>query len=428
MAFVFRPRRKKNGKSVPSEFYSGRYRLEGDLTTTTVSLGVRSKEVAEKKLRDLIRQKERERVGLELPEICRETLDGPIAKPLQSWLDDLQTKGRSDHYIYVSEKSVLAVCRETGWKTVGSIRANEFIEWRNAHRDKAAKTLAEYLNTFNAFLNWLVKTGRIESNPLARVEQVETRGKERRVRRVLTEDEFHRLLEVSPPERRLTYVMGAFTGLRKGELRQMEWRDLSLDGDLPFVRARAATTKNKKTEPIPLHHDLVEVLRDERRKRVHEGMGENILQIEPRTRYWKRDLAAAGVPYKDDCGEVFDFHSLRHTFGTGLAKANTSVPTSMRAMRQSDPKLTLDRYVYANALPLAESINKIPGFLKKNAPENSPLDALESGQSGHSPSLAVSDCQKSSSGTASESGSLHPNPQNYGERQMEPAVGLEPTT
>ena len=46
----------------------------------------------------------------------------------------------------------------------------------------------------------------------------------------------------------------------------------------------------------------------------------------------------------DESGKVFDFHGLRHTFLTNLARSGVH-PRIMQAMaRHSDPKLTLGRY------------------------------------------------------------------------------------
>ena len=46
------------------------------------------------------------------------------------------------------------------------------------------------------------------------------------------------------------------TGLRRGELEQLEWRDLHLDGAAPFVSVRRSTTKNHKPAPIPIDGEL----------------------------------------------------------------------------------------------------------------------------------------------------------------------------
>jgi hypothetical protein len=44
-----------------------------------------------------------------------------------------------------------------------------------------------------AFLNWLVRLGKLPANPLARVSKVEVRGKQVREARAFTVDELRRL-------------------------------------------------------------------------------------------------------------------------------------------------------------------------------------------------------------------------------------------
>ncbi|MEA3367456.1 MAG: hypothetical protein U9R68_05010 [Planctomycetota bacterium] len=70
----------------------------------------------------------------------------------------------------------------------------------------AAKTINEYLNAANAFLNWCVAQGRLPANPLANVQRTDQTAKARR-RRALTLAELHRLLEAAGPRRLLYLVM-----------------------------------------------------------------------------------------------------------------------------------------------------------------------------------------------------------------------------
>jgi site-specific recombinase XerC len=48
-----------------------------------------------------------------------------------------------------------------------------------------------------AFLNWLLRNERIAHNPLAKVIKAETKGRERRVRRALNDEEINRLIQAS---------------------------------------------------------------------------------------------------------------------------------------------------------------------------------------------------------------------------------------
>jgi hypothetical protein len=62
--YVFKRRRKKGGKVVSDQVYTGRYKLAGDVVCTTVNLGVTDKQVAVHKLREIVKNEERSRCGL----------------------------------------------------------------------------------------------------------------------------------------------------------------------------------------------------------------------------------------------------------------------------------------------------------------------------------------------------------------------------
>jgi hypothetical protein len=61
---VFKRRRRYKGALEVSKSYYGRYRLDGDFLVSIVCLETSDKLVAERKLAEIIREKERERAGL----------------------------------------------------------------------------------------------------------------------------------------------------------------------------------------------------------------------------------------------------------------------------------------------------------------------------------------------------------------------------
>jgi len=74
------------------------------------------------------------------------------------------------------------------------------------------------------------------------------------------------------------------------------------------------------------------------------------------------DLKAAGIPYQDREGRFLDFRSLRHTFGTNLAKAGVQPKVAQELMRHSDVKLTLNTYSHVGLDDLAGAVEKLPNF------------------------------------------------------------------
>jgi integrase len=79
-------------------------------------------------------------------------------------------------------------------------------------------------------------------------------------------------------------------------------------------------------------------------------------QLIPRMNRYRDDLKAAGIPYVDEKKEHADFHALRKTFGTELAKSGVPFRVAMELMRHSDPNLTAKTYTDAGMLPVRDAV------------------------------------------------------------------------
>ena len=172
--------------------------------------------------------------------------------------------------------------------------------------------------------------------------------------------DLQRLVAVSG-SRGVVYLTAAFTGLRRGELLQLEWRDLHLDAERPFVNVRASISKNHKQAMLPLHTDLVKALG---RMRTANTVPMDVVfrGLIPRMTAFRKDLEAAGIAYVDAKGEYADFHSLRKTFGTMLTLAGVPQRVVMELMRHSDMRLTAKTYTDAGMLPVDTTITKLPSL------------------------------------------------------------------
>ena len=211
------------------------------------------------------------------------------------------------------------------------------------------------------FLNWTVDNDRLPENPLRRLKKISLSGNERRKRRALTPDEVHRLLAVVG-EYRPVFAMAVYTGLRRNELESLQWGDLCLDKGAAAVRPRASTTKNRKSEPLPILEPLAELLRSIRPAGA-SACGKVFPKIPcmPRLmKYWE----LAGIPYRDEQGRVADFHSLRVTYGTEMLKNGAPARYVQEAMRHSSIELTTRIYTDTHQLPMASAIAKLPNYLE----------------------------------------------------------------
>jgi integrase len=239
-----------------------------------------------------------------------------------------------------------------------------FVSWRS-RQQKSAKTLSDYLAAGSGLLNWMKSTGLLKVNPLEGVKRVDGRGKETFKRRAFTEDEMGRLLAVVGP-RRPVYLAAVHTGLRRGELTQLRWGDVHLDGDPPYQIVRAATAKNRKETVPPLVAELVQELWGLRPAGVDGGV-RAFNRLVPNRDTVKRDLERAGIVRADSQVRRVVFHSLRHTFITNLRKSGLSLRVAMEAARHSDQRLTDHVYTNVSGLPVGDIVKILPRYLKRDS-------------------------------------------------------------
>jgi integrase len=157
--------------------------------------------------------------------------------------------------------------------------------------------------------------------------------------------------------------MAVHTGLRRSELAALKWNDLHLDAVTPFVKVRASTTKNGKPADIRLLPELVAALRELKNNGTHDA--ESVFKRVPRIERFYRDLAKAKVPLQDKFGHKAVFHSLRHTFGTNLARGGVASRVAMALMRHSDRRQTDKIYTDENLLGTWAAFDALPNFAEQ---------------------------------------------------------------
>src|SRR6185312_2479325 len=214
--FVFRPSRKIAGKRVVSRVFSGRYAVEKGARPVTVPLNTPDREIARKRLRAIVLEKQREVEGIVAPKAIRVAAGTQLVKLVDDYEADLTGRELDAKHVHDTTARLRRMIAETGWKILSDIRPDAFVKWR-AGLTCSPKTKKEYHLSAGAFLNWLVGTDRLLVNPLAKVAHVEIRGKQVRPCRAFTEDELRRLFAVAG-KRRLAYRMLLYTGQRKSEV------------------------------------------------------------------------------------------------------------------------------------------------------------------------------------------------------------------
>jgi integrase len=349
--------------------YRGRYRLSNGPKIYDIPLRTSKKHHAEEILKRHVEGLEDELLGFGKPRAMRDAAALPIGDMLTSYQSELVARGRGEKHANATFHGIERVCAECGWKRLGDVTAEGFGKWR-ARQDMAPKTSNEYLAMLSAFFTWLERNGRWQTNPLKTVVKAETRGRQRRERRALSDDEITRLVQ-SSGRRGVVYLVAAFTGLRRGELKALDWSDVNLDGEAPCLSIRASTTKNKRRATLPLLAPLVIALRELRESRKNP-VGQVFHYRVPRMARFRADLEAAKIPFKDSLGRRIDFHALRKTFCTVMHRKGVPMRVAQELMRHSDPRLTGEVYTDTSALPLFEELRKVtvstPSLLASQKP------------------------------------------------------------
>ncbi|MDB6004395.1 MAG: hypothetical protein JWR15_1382 [Prosthecobacter sp.] len=364
---LFKP--KRNGKQ-SKNFVLRVIRRPGE-KPVQIPLHVSLRENAEKKKREILREMEQEEAGMIPPKPQREAAKRPLMEHLAEYIAHMEQQGRDAAHIKGENNRIARIFKECKWKVLGDIKRDSFERWLCALKGCVAKTRNDYLGAARTFAGWLLKRDRLAHNPLAGIEKAKVKGNEVKNRRAYTRGEAERLLAVSGP-RSIVYRMAMFTGLRRGELEKLEWRDLDLDSAEPMFRARAVTTKNGKEAKLPLNPELAAHLR--RFKPLSAKQNDLVFKgligrkIEP----LQLDLKKAGIAYVDENGETADFHSFRHTFITWLRVAGVSKREAVKLARLSEERL-LDRvYTDESHLEVSKSVAKLPTLLQNDSPYYSP--------------------------------------------------------
>jgi integrase len=201
-------------------------------------------------------------------------------------------------------------------------------------------------------------------------------------------------LERTGHERALMYKTLVLTGLRKGELASLTIGQLEFGGPVAYAVLNAADEKNRQGSDIPLRADVVTELSSwlgqrlsalqEQARRTRKPIpaclpaSTRLFRVPSGlSRILDRDLAAAGIPKRDERNRVVDVHALRVTFGTHLCAAGVPLRTAQAAMRHSKPELTANIYTDPKLIDVAGAIDALPALAL--SPEAAPTGATAAG-------------------------------------------------
>lgn len=354
-----------------------------------------------------------------------------ITKVVEKFLASSEGIGNSDRYVEDQFRLLMCLFTETGMKVLRDIDANRIVEWMNKASKKklSAKTVNSYLKQAKQFTKFCVQSGYLTRDPLQHLAYRKSPDDEQEKRRAFTTEEFQKLLDVtsrrpvaehgretlskcvetksrrrntwtkapltpqnfeecfergkqklaSNPkllselqreglERKLTYTIFTYSGMRLNELRSIRLSDIVDKEHQLLIVLRSKHAKNRKSFTFTLPSFICDEIREWIKMRrlettpINGKTQEVALFTVPKqlVRILDRDLIAAGIDKKDERGRTVNVHAFRHTYCTWLQASNISQRIVQGLMRHSSPDLTANTYTHSDQLDLGGSVEKLP--------------------------------------------------------------------
>ena len=315
-----------------------------------------------------------------------------LADHLSDWHAHLIAKGGTIKHAAHCRSRAARLVELAGARRISDLSPSRVQSALKAVRDEGAalRTVHHHVRAIKGFGRWLWRDGRAREDSLAHLTSPNPDADRRRERRALAPAELARLiaaaeagpvvLKVPGPDRAALYLVAAGTGFRAGELASLTPESFDLDGDPPTVTVAAAYSKRRREDAQPIRPDLAEALRP---WLASKATGRPVFPIDSHhtAEMVRRDLEAAGIPYRDASGRVADFHALRHSYVTMLALSGAPVKVVQSLARHSTPTLTLGIYAHVGLFDQAGALDAMPS-LTPQGPSREPSILAATGTDG----------------------------------------------
>ena len=331
------------------------------------STGTSVRRDAERILANWTEQENQVRSGLIDPETIRQAHGSwvPVADAITEYINNSTRKGDSPRHIQQKQRHLELWIESSGAITLADLTtesAENFLDSRLS-TGIGSRTWNAIRQALSSFMNWCCDRFALRENPILKVPTKDERMDVRHVRRALTDDELGRLLAVGRRRgREAWYAVAAFSGMRLGEMKQLDWSDVDFHHAVITLRK----TKAKRIQHVPITDELKPILL---LHHAHQGSPASgkvwKTTVTDRTR--QKDFARAAIAHRDAGGKVADLHCLRTTLGTRLARMGVAPQVAQTIMRHSDIRVTMEHYTDLTLADSREALNCLPAVLTDRA-------------------------------------------------------------
>lgn len=318
-----------------------------------------SKRVAELALRDAEIKAERDEFGFTKRDIL-------ISKLFELFLEHSEANNRktsTDRYHAVIDNFKKYLTEETKITFISEL-TTEHIDRYKIFRRKTKKdtrvvssnTINFELDTIRLIFNQAIKWDYLKNNPTKGITRLKV--DDAKPVRFLTEEECSIFLKNSPPDLYPIYFTFLNTGMRKGELENLQWNNIDLRRKKISIRSKKNWKPKTSERDIPVGSSLLVLLQNLKKKNKPKDSDYvfAINKSKSSRNVLRNELIK--IAKVADIPNFTKIHTLRHTFASHLVMKGVDLPTVKKLMGHSDIQTTM---IYAHLAQdhLSDAIDKL---------------------------------------------------------------------
>ena len=222
---------------------------------------------------------------------------------------------------------------------ISQLTPKTFEDFKTFRKKESAanKTINIELQTLRCMFNLSIKWGYTKENPTRNVSTLKIDKKQ--TPRFLSKEECNTLLENCGDKLYPIFFTFLYTGMRKGELENLEWSDIDFERRKIKIRVKDSWRPKSSEREIPINNELMGVLVAHKKKNkqgtyVFNNKGKQILP---------NSLRKKLINVAQKCGveNLTKLHTLRHTFASHLVMKGVDLPTVKKLMGHADIETTM---------------------------------------------------------------------------------------
>ena len=283
----------------------------------------------------------------------------------EEWWEDA-SPNLARQTIKVYKPSLARVIETFGDISIKEIKPREISRFLQmlAKKDLAHKTVMTHRTIINQIYDHAVVEGDVEINPCASVQTPKNLKSEKRSAATAEEEQIvreHRNLWAFP-------YIALMTGMRRGEILALQWRDIDFDNNIINVTKSAefignqATIKSPKTEAgirmVPLLDELKDFLLEQPDRKPENY----VISDDGKNPLGHRRYQTLYKNFAEETGITCTAHQLRHSFATTAFESGVDAKAIQEIIGHKQLSTTMDRYTDFRKKSLeiaAEKLNKL---------------------------------------------------------------------